>query len=323
MNSLISIVVPLYNKACFVGRTIRSILSQTYQNYEVIIVNDGSTDNSENVVKKHIDSRFTIINQKNEGVSAARNKGITLSRSEHIAFIDADDSWEPDFLETIGFLIDKYPNAGLFCTGYRKIGPGDRVKNVIRMSESDKLIDAQVAFEYASKSYLLSSSSTCTKKSKLEEIGMFSKSLRYGEDLEVWYRLALRYPTAVSEKICANYFFATANNTYQQFSGLDNRFDPFIFLIETNDGEKNLQKSISKFVEIHQLRDVASALKCGNKKDATFLLKRINDNLTVRCHHIRYFVLWLLSIFGFCSPFFIKKTQSVFAFRQYFQNKSD
>ena len=96
-----SIVMPLYNKEREVSTTISSILSQTFKNFELLVVNDGSTDLSVQVVEKITDIRVRIINQENAGVSAARNTGVRLALSELIVFIDADDLWHPDFLATI------------------------------------------------------------------------------------------------------------------------------------------------------------------------------------------------------------------------------
>ena len=134
-NPFISIVIPLYNKEKFIARTLESVLAQTFKNFEVLIVNDGSTDSSVEVAKKYIDDRFRIINQKNSGVSAARNKGIKLARAKYIAFLDADDTWEPNFLSEIQRLIKKYPQAGLYGTGYRKINELNKIEKIVRLSK--------------------------------------------------------------------------------------------------------------------------------------------------------------------------------------------
>ncbi len=100
----------MYNKDKHISRCIKSILNQTYQKFEVIVVNDGSTDQSLKVVEGFEDTRIRIINQKNQGVSSARNAGILNSKYDNIAFLDADDFWEEKFLDNINFLIEKYPD---------------------------------------------------------------------------------------------------------------------------------------------------------------------------------------------------------------------
>lgn len=116
---MISVVIPLYNKAHTIVNTLNTVFNQTYQNFEVIIVNDGSTDNGVEVINQtFIDSRIKIINQKNAGVSAARNRGVDESCGEYVAFLDGDDEWHSEYLSIMCELIMKYPHVGLFlCAG--------------------------------------------------------------------------------------------------------------------------------------------------------------------------------------------------------------
>ena len=94
---MISVVIPLYNKEEQIADTLQSIFAQTFQDFEIVIVDDGSTDNSVEEVEKFDDSRIRLIHQTNAGVSAARNRGIEEARGELIAFLDADDEWKPEY----------------------------------------------------------------------------------------------------------------------------------------------------------------------------------------------------------------------------------
>lgn len=116
---MISVVIPLYNKAHTIVNTLNTVFAQTYQDFEVVIVNDGSTDKGVEVIQQNFkDSRIRIIHQKNAGVSAARNRGVDESKGDYIAFLDGDDEWHPEYLSTMHELIVKYPEAGLFlCAG--------------------------------------------------------------------------------------------------------------------------------------------------------------------------------------------------------------
>lgn len=115
---MISVVIPLYNKAHTIVNTLNTVVNQTYKDFEVIIVNDGSTDNGVEVIQKHFaDNRIRIINQKNAGVSAARNKGVEESKGEWIAFLDGDDEWHPEYLDYVYNAITKYPGCGMICSG--------------------------------------------------------------------------------------------------------------------------------------------------------------------------------------------------------------
>ena len=130
---MISVIVPLYNKEDFVATSIGSILKQSYSDYEIIIVNDGSTDKSVNIVKAFNDRRIRIINQENAGVSAARNKGIEEAKGEYIAFLDADDVWNEDYLATLMELVENYSQCDVFATNYEFCDAnGKRTKTIIR-----------------------------------------------------------------------------------------------------------------------------------------------------------------------------------------------
>ena len=116
---MVSIVIPLYNKEKLIANTLRAVLGQTYQDFEIVIVNDGSTDNSVAEVNKIADRRIRLINQANAGVSAARNRGIEEARGEYIALLDADDQWLPEYLATQMRLSEAYPECDVFVTDYQ------------------------------------------------------------------------------------------------------------------------------------------------------------------------------------------------------------
>ena len=118
---MFSIVIPLYNKEKQIANTIKSIQNQTFQEFEMVIVNDGSTDNSVEIVKQIADKRIKLINQENGGVSRARNTGIKNSSFEYIAFLDADDEWEKDYLENVNNMINQYAECSVFATNYKII----------------------------------------------------------------------------------------------------------------------------------------------------------------------------------------------------------
>ena len=115
---MISVVIPLYNKEEQIAHTLQSVFTQTFQNFEIVIVDDGSTDNSVEEVEKFTDSRIRLIHQTNAGVSAARNRGIEEARGELIAFLDADDEWMPEYLATQYGLYQKYPECSVYACNY-------------------------------------------------------------------------------------------------------------------------------------------------------------------------------------------------------------
>ena len=130
MNNLVSIITPAYNASQYIKGTIESVLNQTYDNWELIIVNDGSTDNTKEIVESFKDSRIKLINQKNMGVSVARNRGLSEAQGEFITFLDADDILPPKSLEVRVKYLKENSDVDL-VDGYAIVMDGD-LKNIIR-----------------------------------------------------------------------------------------------------------------------------------------------------------------------------------------------
>lgn len=142
---MISVVIPLYNKEKQIANTLRSVFAQTYTDYEIIVVNDGSTDNSVAVVESLNDPRIRLVHQKNAGVSAARNRGIEEARGEYIALLDGDDEWKPILLESMLALAKKYPSCNVFAGNYTQVDDSGKqsatVINGLSFNGSDGILD--------------------------------------------------------------------------------------------------------------------------------------------------------------------------------------
>jgi glycosyltransferase involved in cell wall biosynthesis len=203
MSYQVSIVIPLYNKEEYIERTLRSILMQTEQNFEIVIVDDGSTDKSIDIINKILDSRIKLYKQNHGGVSKARNYGVLKASSDFISFLDADDEWENNYLETIILLKSKYPNAGIYMTDYKY-----KDRNEIRTSKKRKKInfhnDILITnyFEMVLNGTIKMSPSCISLPKKIfEEEKGFNVNAAWGEDQDLWGRIALKYPIAYSPKI--------------------------------------------------------------------------------------------------------------------------
>ena len=213
MKPVVSVIIPLYNKESTVTRAINSVLSQTISNFELIIVDGHSTDASRSFVNSYNDLRIRLYDQVGNGVSAARNQGIHAASGELIAFLDADDTWESDFLETILSLQTQYPEAGLYGTGYSVYSDDIFIHNIVCRPE-----ESQRVFESYFKSYveegrpIIITSACASPKSVLLGIGGFPENMNIGEDHELFSRIALHFNVAYSPKICATYFIGSENN---------------------------------------------------------------------------------------------------------------
>lgn len=205
---MISIVIPLYNKADKIRHTLGTVLAQTFRDFEIVIVDDGSTDGSSQVVESIDDPRIRLFSQVNAGVSAARNRGIAEARGTYIAFLDADDEWSPEYLATQCALAEKYPECAVFASNYDfRLPNGETshtILNHLEFHEPDGVLANY--FEVASYSHPpLWTSAVMVRKAAIEKIGGFPTGIKSGEDLLTWARLACCRKIAFSKRVCATY----------------------------------------------------------------------------------------------------------------------
>ncbi len=198
-----SVIVPLYNKAAYVEKAIRSVLEQTYPHYELIVVNDGSKDDSaviaEDLLKSVPNAR--LINQENAGVALARNNGVTQAKGDYVCFLDADDWWDVSFLQEMQQFIKDYPEAGIWGTNYWYVKKG---KTHIAVPCETGYINYPKL--YAETSVMpLTSISVCIKKDIFNELGGFPKGIKLGEDFLLWAKIALHHKVAFLNNAIAYY----------------------------------------------------------------------------------------------------------------------
>ena len=202
-----SVVIPLYNKAATIGRSLESVLQQEVPAHEIIVVNNGSTDDSAERVKAFQNSRIRLIEQVNRGVSAARNTGIKAATGSHIALLDADDAWAPGFLATMQALILKHPEAGWYAGGYAfRFADGDKapIHPSLEKFTSGLLPDY---FAVVSRGDMVATASSVVLPTEvLQQQGGFAEGERIGEDQDLWARIALTYPVAFDPTILAFYY---------------------------------------------------------------------------------------------------------------------
>lgn len=220
---MISVVIPLYNKEQSISSTLESVLVQTYKDFEIVVVDDGSTDNSADVVRAIVDDRIVFISQENQGVSAARNTGIFAAKGEYVAFLDGDDLWHPEYLKTLVQLISDYPNATLYGIGYSKINDNKIPINVQPTSMRGEI-------ENPWKNYVgyWTGSSSSSSRDLLIKVGMFDTRMTHGEDIDMWWRLLLMGKGAYDNRVLAYYRQDAENRAMNRLIPLEKHIPYYI-----------------------------------------------------------------------------------------------
>jgi len=279
---LVSVVIPLYNKKNFVGRTIRSVLAQTFHDFEIIIVDDGSVDGSGEVVKTFLDSRIRFFRQENQGVSSARNNGVRNARADFIAFLDADDEWFPDHLKTLVQLRNKYPDAGAYTTAYKILQPDGKIRSARYYAIPANPHEGLIQDYFKSATFgdsPMNSSSTAVSKAIFFEFGGFPESAWWGEDADLFGRIALRYTIAFSWDGGAIYHWDTSHRVCGR-PCLEP--EPFVINAYRELSSEHIDERVRKFLREYiarkELYRAASQLYVGNKKKAREILKTISTN---------------------------------------------
>lgn len=207
-----SVVIPLYNKEHYIEATLRSVLNQTCTDYEVIVVDDGSKDDSLALARKFESDRVRIIHQENQGVAVARNTGILNAQGEFICFLDADDEWRPEYLSTIQGLTEQYPESAIFVTAYAVNMGNGKINYSTRLEPETGCLPSY--WLTLAKGYdFVWTSATTIRRQALLDAGLFKPGEKIGQDLDMWARVARINPrVAYSNHICVNYNRAAEQN---------------------------------------------------------------------------------------------------------------
>ncbi|MHA7060001.1 glycosyltransferase family 2 protein [Aquimarina sp. M1] len=269
-----SIVIPLYNKEKHIGNTIRSVLDQNYIDYELIIINDGSTDGSEEIVNRYTDKRIQHFYTENRGVSNARNLGIEKANGKLIAFLDADDYWYPNHLDILFRLYTKFPDAGLYSTAYEKrfnsssVVPATfkeiKVTNKTFMNLDD-------FFESSSIDSIASSSVAAVPKDILTILNGFDPAITHGEDTDLWIRIALQYKVAFATYITATHNL-NASNRSKQINITKKKFLNF----SKFEKEELTNPSLKKYLDSNRYSIALQYRASGNYRSAKKYTSAIN-----------------------------------------------
>ena len=208
--SLVSVIIPVYNGERYIVQTIDCVISQTYKDIEIIIVNDGSTDKSYEKIRPYLDlPNIKYIEQENQGVAAARNKGINNSSGEFIAFLDQDDLWLPEKIERQIKIFENNPGIALVHSKFSFInGKGDRIEPLWQIRKAAGYCYKEIFFN--NKIGMLT---VIAKKKCIKEAGMFDEAIAVTDDYDLWLRITYYHPIGYIDESLAMYRYHGQNTS--------------------------------------------------------------------------------------------------------------
>ena len=203
-------IIPLYNKASYVAKAVRSVLEQSFSDFELVVVDDGSTDSSAEIALNAIEGHRNcqLVRQENAGVSMARNNGVALTQGEYLCFLDADDWWDPHFLDEMDRLIGEFPEAGIYGTGYTIVNETKHRTRVAPIGVDPDFVKGYINYcqVYAKTLAMpLTSISVAIPRTVFDEMKGFPQGVKLGEDFLLWIHIALKYKVAFLNKPLAFY----------------------------------------------------------------------------------------------------------------------
>lgn len=282
----VSVVIPLYNKALYIAAAVRSVLAQTVGDFELIVVDDGSSDGGGDAVRGFQDPRVRLVRQENQGESAARNKGISLSRAGLLAFLDADDEWTPHHLEALLGLAARFPEAGLLATAYDILTPDGTAHSphyagVPAAPWEGLLPNFFLSLAQGERSGLLgeypvNASVAAIPKTVIAEAGGFPVGFWFGADIDLFGRIALKHPVAFSWDGKGLYRRDAAGRCCDRPRPLD-YVDPFVTTareaMRRGEVKAEFVDPLNEFLSLKEIPRAAGNLFAGNRRAARDILR--------------------------------------------------
>lgn len=270
-----SVVISVFNKEKYIAETLKSVLAQTFTDFEVVILNDGSTDNSEAEILKFNDPRIRYFSKENQGASVARNFTIQQAKAKYIALMDADDYWYPFYLEEQNILIIEFPNESVFATATEIKRNGKVFKNSYSLptiANNAVIVDY---FEASQLDSVLLSISTVLKKEVFENVGWYDPKIKSGEDTDLYVRIGLKYKVVFSPKVCATYV-VRKNSLFQSVKKFEEKAN-----FEAYEAFEKDNPALKKFLDLNRYSLCILAKMEGNKEAFKKNFQKINqENLS-------------------------------------------
>jgi glycosyltransferase involved in cell wall biosynthesis len=283
MNEKISVIIPLLNRGPYISRAVKSVLNQTIQNFEIIVIDGGSEDNGPKIIKDFKDPRIHFLVQSGKGVSNARNEAVNYAKNEFIAFLDADDEWMSNHLETILRLIEKYPQAGIYTTAYK-------IRTAEGMTRwADYKYIPNPPWEGLLPNYFKSgalgdsavwTSGVVIPKNIFDEVGGFPEGYWWGEDVDLFGKIALKYPVAFSWELGGIYHWDALNRACDRITKEGYEDEPFVktarSALMAQEVSPEFIESINEYITIRKIFRAVHYFRAGYPDIARIILKQCN-----------------------------------------------
>lgn len=295
-----SVIIPLFNKERYIKHAVNSVFAQTFDDFELIVVDDGSSDQGMEKVEAILDPRIKLYAQKNSGASAARNFGVEKALGEHIALLDADDVWEKNHLTEFYRSIQKFPDAALYCNAYRIILPGGFSHRAIyNLPQKNEIVPVVDYFKASIVHPLANSNSVMFKKKDFIEIGGFDPYIFCSEDIDLWIRFAL-YKKVVFNPVVTNSYDKTIEKSLSKQNHRTGEHE----LFNSYEKEEDSNPSLKKYLDLNRY---SLAIQCKYFDDRVILDKLKNEISPASLNVKQKFLLN-------CPPFIVRKLRDLYLF---------
>lgn len=277
---MFSVIMPAYNAEKTISKSINSVLNQQFQDFELIVINDGSKDNTRKNIDSFDDERIICIDQENAGVSAARNRGIRASRGEFICFLDADDIWKDNHLEELFSLVGKYPECGIYVTGYDVLLNNGQIvqksQQVLKHIGLENFMSNNGYEVLLKNGYFFCTDTVCCRREVFERVGLFEVGVTHAEDDDMWFRVLAYYAVAVSKKSTAVYDRSNSTSTATRVLIPESMFRKRVTeLLESPSITDEMKDSLRMWYERNTLSLSRKYLLAQDKKAAWKLLRTV------------------------------------------------
>lgn len=261
----VSVIIPTYNRETLLVKAINSVLGQTYPHVELVVINDGSVDGTEQLIEKYVHHQNFIYHyQENSGRSVARNTGIKLSSGEFLMFLDSDDYLEKDAIETLIKLYNQYPQVNIFGGGYRLFEEqGGRLSELYTIGQD--IINQDIILHQV-KSMVLNMGNNIIRKQLIVDAGMFTQGLDYAEDWELLSKVCLNQKAVITRKLVLNVLRHNDNSSFKEIQqGVIEVSEKFVREIDEGGLSGNI--ALDKKLKVEWLTRIAMAYnRKGEKK---------------------------------------------------------